>query len=93
MLGFGVQEIRSDDKALPISSISENEDIEKDRLFELVTPRDLMEFGMIPEFVGRLPIICSVRSMDEAALYSVLTKPHSALVHQYTLLFEKDGVS
>ena len=94
MLGFDVNSTASQDTSDSANtSSSDNEDIEKDTLLEMVDARDLVSFGMIPEFVGRLPIVCSVRSMDETALLAVLTKPRNALVQQYTLLFEKDGVS
>lgn len=61
-------------------------------LFQLVTPQDLLKFGLIPEFIGRLPIVASLHSLDRAALIDILTKPKNALVKQYTKLFEMDGV-
>lgn len=67
---------------------------EKDigELFQLVTPQDLLKYGLIPEFIGRLPIIASLHSLDRAALIDILTKPKNALVKQYEKLFEIDGV-
>ncbi|MCP3803969.1 ATP-dependent Clp protease ATP-binding subunit ClpX [Allokutzneria sp. A3M-2-11 16] len=56
------------------------------------TARDLVEFGLIPEFVGRLPVITSVRPMDRMTLTRVLTEPRNALVRQYQKLFRYDGV-
>jgi ATP-dependent Clp protease ATP-binding subunit ClpX len=61
-------------------------------LLRLVTPDDLMHFGMIPEIVGRLPVITSVDPLDEAALRAILTEPRNALVRQYQRLFEMDQV-
>jgi ATP-dependent Clp protease ATP-binding subunit ClpX len=61
-------------------------------LLRLVTPDDLMHFGMIPEIVGRLPVITSVEPLDEAALRAILTMPRNALVRQYQRLFEMDQV-
>jgi ATP-dependent Clp protease ATP-binding subunit ClpX len=61
-------------------------------LFADVMPEDLLKFGMIPEFVGRLPIITSVHNLDREALISILTEPRNALVKQYHRLFELDGV-
>jgi len=57
-----------------------------------VMPEDLMKFGLIPEFIGRLPVITSVRPLDRDALVQILTEPRNALVKQYAKLFELDGV-
>src|SRR6516162_9401551 len=65
------------------------------RVWELlreVQPEDLLKYGMIPEFVGRLPVIAPLHELDEAALIDILTKPKNALVKQYQKLFEMDGV-
>jgi len=56
-----------------------------------VTPEDIIEFGMIPEFVGRLPIITTLSALDEEALVDILTKPKNALVKQYQKLFEMEN--
>ena len=60
--------------------------------FSDVMPEDLLKFGMIPEFVGRLPVITSVHNLDRDALIRILTEPRNALVRQYRRLFELDGV-
>src|SRR5690348_18355456 len=60
--------------------------------FAEVMPEDLLKFGMIPEFVGRLPVITSVHNLDREALIRILTEPRNALVKQYRRLFELDGV-
>ena len=60
--------------------------------FAEVMPEDLLKFGMIPEFVGRLPVITSVHNLDREALIRILTEPKNALVRQYRRLFELDGV-
>jgi ATP-dependent Clp protease ATP-binding subunit ClpX len=57
-----------------------------------VMPEDLLKFGMIPEFIGRLPVITSVHNLDRDALINILTEPKNALVRQYHRLFELDGV-
>jgi ATP-dependent Clp protease ATP-binding subunit ClpX len=57
-----------------------------------VLPEDLLKYGLIPEFVGRLPVITSVNNLDEDALVDILTKPKNALVRQYAKFFEFDGV-
>ncbi len=61
-------------------------------IFSKVMPEDLMKFGLIPEFIGRLPIITSVRPLDREALVEILTEPRNALVKQYAKLFELDNV-
>jgi ATP-dependent Clp protease ATP-binding subunit ClpX len=78
-LGFGAH----------LRSVSERN---LDDTFAEVMPEDLLKFGMIPEFVGRLPVITSVRSLDRPALVRILTEPRNALVRQYQRLFELDGV-
>jgi ATP-dependent Clp protease ATP-binding subunit ClpX len=60
--------------------------------FADVMPEDLLKFGMIPEFVGRLPVITSVHNLDRDALIQILTEPRNALVKQYKRLIELDGV-
>jgi ATP-dependent Clp protease ATP-binding subunit ClpX len=61
------------------------------RVLEQVTPDDLIEFGMIPEFVGRLPIICPLEPLDRAALIRILTEPRNAVLKQYQRLFEMEN--
>ncbi len=61
-------------------------------LLALVRPEDLTKYGLIPEFIGRLPLIASVTKLDNAALVQILTEPRNALVKQYQKLFEIDGV-
>ncbi|WP_101523930.1 ATP-dependent Clp protease ATP-binding subunit ClpX [Nocardioides houyundeii] len=61
-------------------------------LLALVRPEDLTKFGLIPEFIGRLPLIASVSKLDVEALVQILTEPRNALVKQYQRLFEIDGV-
>uniref|UniRef100_A0A673HRD8 ATP-dependent Clp protease ATP-binding subunit clpX-like, mitochondrial n=1 Tax=Sinocyclocheilus rhinocerous TaxID=307959 RepID=A0A673HRD8_9TELE len=63
---------------------------EKDQLLRLVEARDLMEFGMIPEFVGRLPVVVPLHSLDEEMLVQILTEPRNAVIPQYQALFSMD---
>lgn len=58
-----------------------------------VEPEDLLKFGLIPEFVGRLPVVATLTNLDEAALIEILTRPKNALVKQYERLFEMEDVS
>jgi ATP-dependent Clp protease ATP-binding subunit ClpX len=78
-LGFGA-EIRS------------KHDVEAAESFGDTMPEDLIKFGLIPEFIGRLPVVASVTSLDKDALVKILTEPRNALVKQYRKLFEMDGV-
>ncbi|MGB0959088.1 MAG: ATP-dependent Clp protease ATP-binding subunit ClpX, partial [Halocynthiibacter sp.] len=61
-------------------------------LFKELEPEDLLKFGLIPEFVGRLPVIATLEDLDEDALVTILTKPKNALVKQYQRLFEIEDV-
>ncbi|MEJ7727300.1 MAG: ATP-dependent Clp protease ATP-binding subunit ClpX [Actinomycetes bacterium] len=67
-------------------------DIDTTDFFADVMPEDLLKFGLIPEFIGRLPVITSVHNLDREALISILTEPRNALVKQYQRLMELDNV-
>src|SRR5881398_2717235 len=62
------------------------------QLLRDVQPEDLLKFGMIPEFIGRLPVVATLEELDEVALVDILTKPRNALAKQYRKLLEMDGV-
>ncbi|MBR4616130.1 MAG: ATP-dependent Clp protease ATP-binding subunit ClpX, partial [Kiritimatiellae bacterium] len=70
----------------------ENDKPKFDELIHQVTPDDLMKFGIIPEIIGRLPVICTLETLDEDALLRILTEPVNAPVRQYEKLMEMDGV-
>ena len=72
--------------------IDSNKDLDKYKVFEQLLPQDLLKFGMIPEFVGRLPIIATLEELDRNALIEIVTKPKNALVKQYKKLFKMDNV-
>lgn len=74
------------------SALVTQEDAEKTNYFKLVKPEDLSKFGLIPEFIGRLPVVGSVENLDKDALKAILTEPRNALVKQYKRLLEMDGV-
>ncbi len=80
LIGFGSESEEQHDKKADYSEI-----------ISQVTPEDVIEFGMIPEFVGRLPIITALSALDEEALVDILTKPKNALVKQYQKLFEMEN--
>ena len=61
-------------------------------LFALVEPDDLLKYGLIPELVGRLPVVCALDELGEDALFEILVGPKNAITKQYQKLFEMDGV-
>jgi ATP-dependent Clp protease ATP-binding subunit ClpX len=71
-----------------------NKKVERDQweLLQEIEPEDLLKYGMIPEFIGRLPVIAPLHELSEDALVQILTQPKNALVKQYQKLFEMDGV-
>ena len=75
------------------SNVSEKK--EKSHLENLgaIEPEDLVRFGLIPEFIGRLPVTAMLEELDEAALVSILTEPKNAVIKQYQKLFDFDGIS
>lgn len=74
------------------AKIETKKDKTKSEMFKELLPQDLLKFGLIPEFVGRLPIIATLKELDKNALIEIVTKPKNALVKQYKKLFEIDGV-
>ncbi len=74
------------------ASIESKKDINRTEIFKELLPQDLLKFGMIPEFVGRLPIIATLEGLTREALIEIVTKPKNALVKQYKKLVELDGV-
>ncbi|OEV02917.1 ATP-dependent Clp protease ATP-binding subunit ClpX [Streptomyces oceani] len=74
------------------ADIRSKKEIEERNQFEEVMPEDLVKFGMIPEFIGRLPVITNVHNLDREALLQILLEPRNALVKQYQRLFELDNV-
>uniref|UniRef100_A0A7C4ELK6 ATP-dependent Clp protease ATP-binding subunit ClpX n=1 Tax=Thermodesulfovibrio aggregans TaxID=86166 RepID=A0A7C4ELK6_9BACT len=75
-----------------IGFLSETSKIEEENILTQVEPEDLIKYGMIPEFVGRFPVVATLSELDENALVEILTKPKNALVKQYQKLFSMDGV-
>ena len=92
----GMEEIikrRMGDKTLGFGAkISSSKDMEKMNLLEKIETQDLIKYGIIPEFVSRVPIVVSLKQLDEDALVRILKEPKNALVKQYIRLFEIDGV-
>ncbi len=74
------------------AELSQSAEQDEDKLLSQVLPEDLHKFGMIPEFVGRIPVITSTKELTEDDLVSILTEPKNALVKQYKRMFEIEGV-
>ncbi len=79
LIGFGQQK-------------EEKNIVDKYKVYEELLPQDLLRFGLIPEFVGRLPIVTTLKELDKEALIKIVTEPKNALVKQYKKLLELDGV-
>jgi ATP-dependent Clp protease ATP-binding subunit ClpX len=79
-------------KVIGFGSDTKEKDIDQKELLSKVLPEDLLRFGLIPEFIGRLPVIASLAQLDEEALVEILTKPKNALVKQYQKMLELDNV-
>ncbi|GAA0333740.1 ATP-dependent protease ATP-binding subunit ClpX [Bacillus carboniphilus] len=91
----GIEQIikrRLGQKVIGFGGESKKEDIDQKQLLSKALPEDLLGFGLIPEFIGRLPVIASLAPLDENALIEILTKPKNALVKQYQKMLELDDV-
>ena len=84
---------RTGEKAIGFGTqIKSQKEINKYEIFKELLPQDLLKFGLIPEFIGRLPIIATLQDLDKEALIKILVEPKNSLVKQYQKLFEIDGV-
>ncbi len=83
---------RMNTQAMGYSASVSNEQIDKGNLLQYVSPQDLKAFGLIPELIGRLPVLTYLKPLDKAALRSILTEPKNALIKQYVHLFKMEGV-
>jgi ATP-dependent Clp protease ATP-binding subunit ClpX len=92
----GIEQIikrRLGQKVIGFGSDPKNAEVKEEKsLLSKVVPEDLLKFGLIPEFIGRLPVISSLEPLDEEALVEILTKPKNALVKQYQKMLELDDV-
>ena len=91
----GMEEIvagRKGKHGIGFGALLQSKNDEED-LYADILPEDLLKFGLIPEFIGRLPVLATVSNLDRAALMSILTEPKNALVKQYERMFEFDNVS
>ena len=78
--------------AIGYKSVQEGEQIDTQNLLQYITPKDLKDFGLIPEIIGRLPVLTHMNPWDEATLRAILTEPKNALTKQYIKLFEMDNI-
>lgn len=86
---------RTNTRSIGIGAKIQGQDKEKreQKIFENILPEDLLKFGLIPEFIGRLPVITSLDQLDEPALMQILTEPKNAIIKQYQKLFEYENVT
>ena len=84
---------RTGEKAIGFGKqVKSPKEVSKYEIFKELLPQDLLKFGLIPEFIGRLPIVATLRDLDKEALIKILVEPKNSLVKQYQKLFEIDGV-
>lgn len=79
-------------QAVGYNAVKNGEDIDKENLLQYIIPKDLKEFGLIPEIIGRLPVLTYMNPLDAKTLRAILTEPKNALTKQYTKLFAIDGI-
>ena len=80
LMGFGAKILKEDEKTIG-------------EILSMVQPEDLIKYGLIPEFLGRLPVVATLGELNEGALIRILTEPKNALVKQFKMLFEMEGVN
>ena len=84
--------LRLNTKVVGYKASSEHGKIDRDHLLQYVSPQDLRAFGLIPEIVGRLPVLTYLRPLDRESLRRILTEPKNSIIKQYHKLFEMDGI-
>ncbi|MBN1326531.1 MAG: ATP-dependent Clp protease ATP-binding subunit ClpX [Candidatus Cloacimonetes bacterium] len=92
---FGLERIiknRLKKKTIGFDTETKQEELSQEDIFSRCIPDDLMKYGLIPELVGRLPVLSSLHELDEEALIEILTKPRNAICKQYKKLFEIEGI-
>jgi ATP-dependent Clp protease ATP-binding subunit ClpX len=83
---------RLNTSSLGFKSSKAEHNIDKENLLKYITPQDVKSFGLIPELIGRIPVITYLNPLDKAALRRILIEPKNALIKQYVYLFELDGI-
>ncbi len=84
---------RLNTRAVGYGTASRRSDVDRDNLLQYVSPQDIRSFGLIPELVGRLPVLTYLEPLDAAALRRILTEPRNAIIKQYQYLFGMDGIT
>jgi len=79
-------------QAMGFSASKSEDTIEKDNLLQYIIPKDLKDFGLIPEIIGRLPVLTHMNPLDNNTLRAILTEPKNAIIKQYKKLFEMDNI-
>ena len=79
-------------QAIGYKTTVEQNNIDKENILQYITPRDVRSFGLIPEIIGRLPVLTHMKPLDKATLLEILTAPKNALIKQYIHLFDMDGI-
>lgn len=79
-------------QAVGFSASKSDEAIERENLLKYIIPKDLKDFGLIPEIIGRLPVLTHMNPLDRKTLRSILTEPKNAIIKQYQKLFEMDDI-
>ncbi len=83
---------RLNTKVVGYSTSKQNERIDSDNLLQYIAPQDLKSYGLIPEIIGRLPVLTFLSPLDRTSLRSILTEPKNSIIKQYVKLFEMDGI-
>jgi ATP-dependent Clp protease ATP-binding subunit ClpX len=79
-------------QAIGYSSINSGETVDNENILQYITPKDLKDFGLIPEIIGRLPVLTHMDPLDSNTLRAILTEPKNAIIKQYKKLFAMDDV-
>jgi ATP-dependent Clp protease ATP-binding subunit ClpX len=83
---------RLNTQVIGYSASKEKDKIDRDNLLQYIAPQDLKSYGLIPEIIGRLPVLTYLNPLDEDALRKILTEPNNSIIKQYKKLFEMDGI-
>jgi ATP-dependent Clp protease ATP-binding subunit ClpX len=83
---------RLNTRVVGYTAAKENESVDKHNLLQYIAPQDLKSFGLIPEIIGRLPILTYLEPLDRTALRRILTEPKNSIIKQYTKLFDMDAI-
>ena len=79
-------------QAIGYKNEKDRQQVSEENLLQYITPKDIRSFGLIPEIIGRLPVLTHLQPLDNIALRAILTQPKNALIKQYEALFEMDGI-